>query len=92
MTQEFYMPKVPLVGIHQIGFDGAETPQEVTARTLQMISRSLNVRSTIAFIGSGISSAYGHDNWDNFATKLVKHTLGKLRRRIRPEHDDLEAA
>jgi tetratricopeptide (TPR) repeat protein len=86
MNQKFHMPKVPLVGIHQIGFDGAETSKEIESRTTQMIARSLNVRSTIAFVGSGISSAYGHDNWDKYAKELVTYTLGQLSEKIREEH------
>lgn len=86
MNQKFYMPKVPLIGIHQIGFDGAETPEEITSRTTQMIARSLNVRSTIAFVGSGISSAYGHANWDAYATELVEYTRKELEGKISEGH------
>src|SRR5690349_12783366 len=81
--------EIPLVGIHQIGFHGAIDEDDIQCRTRQMIARSLNTRSIIAFVGSGISTAYKHTDWDSFAASVVKFTLENVDREIlgkQPQH------
>lgn len=71
--------EIPLVGIHQIGFHGEIDEGDIQCRTRQMIARSLNTRSVVAFVGSGVSAAYGHKSWDNYAAELVEFTLGAIK-------------
>jgi|GEM_PF-3985110 len=81
--------EIPLVGIHQIGFHGAIDEVDIQCRTRQMIARSLNTRNIIAFVGSGISMAYKHTDWDSFAASLIKFTLENVDREIlrkQPQH------
>lgn len=66
-----------LFGAHQIGFEGAASEDEIEKRTRHMLARSLNSRNAIAFVGSGISNAYGHPRWDDLAFALVEYTLDK---------------
>lgn len=70
--------EIPLVGIHQIGFHGAIDEEDIQCRTRQMIARSLNTRRVVAFVGSGVSAAYGHTSWDTYAAELVKFTLDEI--------------
>jgi tetratricopeptide (TPR) repeat protein len=73
--------EIPLVGIHQIGFHGAIDEDDIQCRTRQMIARSLNTRRVVAFVGSGVSAAYGHTNWDTYAAELVKFTLDEINKK-----------
>jgi tetratricopeptide (TPR) repeat protein len=69
--------RIPHVGIHQVGFDGAND-EEFAWRTEQMLSRSLNTRTVIAVVGSGISMAYaGQPSWDSLIKTIVRYTLAK---------------
>jgi hypothetical protein len=68
-----------MIGIHHIGFEGATSEEEVKKRTLQMLSSVLNSRRVVACVGSGISTAYGYDNWDKFAQKIVEETWDEIR-------------
>ena len=81
--------EIPLIGIHQIGFDGAIDEDDIQCRTRQMIARSLNTRSVIAFVGSGVSTGYGHKNWDEYARRLVEFTLNQINENkleVPPQH------
>jgi len=78
-----------LMGIHQIGFDGAVDEEEIDNRSRQMLARCLNTRNVIAFIGSGISSAYGCPTWSSLASYLVRYTLRRARHSSVERDDDL---
>ena len=64
-----------LVGIHYIGYAGAVDEDERDHRSRQMLSRALNIRNVLAFVGSGVSRAYGHPNWERLVSRLAKKTL-----------------
>lgn len=66
--------RLALVGAHQIGFDGADEA-EIEARTIGMLSRALNIKKVLAFVGSGVSGAYGFPLWHQFASRGVELTL-----------------
>lgn len=66
----------PLTASHQVGFEGAKDEADIQMRTKEMIARSLNIRRLTAFVGSGLSCAYGHPTWEQMTQKVVDFTLG----------------
>ena len=79
-------PDPPMVGIQQIGLEGAVDEDEIQWRTAQMIARALNTRRVIGFVGSGLSMAYNLPSWESFARKVVKIALKKLEERPDASH------
>ena len=56
------------------GFEGL-TEERIQARTLQMLFRSLNAGRLMAFVGSGVSRAYGYPSWDCLVGEIKKQAL-----------------
>ena len=51
--------------------EGNLDPAEIAAEGSYLLSRALNIRRLIAFVGSGISSAYGRVSWAELATNQI---------------------
>lgn len=71
-------PGPPMIGIQQIGLEGAISDEDIQWRTAQMIARALNTRRVVGFLGSGISKAYGFKGWKAFADSAVKRAIDML--------------
>src|SRR5258708_2577500 len=54
------------------------TPPERRRRNLEMLSRTLNLHTTIAFLGSGCSADFGLPDWQTLANKIVKVLQSRL--------------
>lgn len=58
----------------------------------RMLLRALNLRTTVAMIGSGVSRAFGYPSWEDFAERLVRVTAEALpgNKRVEPLLQRLE--
>lgn len=80
-----------LLGVHHLGFDGALTESEIEHRTKQMLARCLNMGNVIAFVGSGVSTAYGYPDWSTFTQSIIGYTLERARDGgIAPTEDEIK--
>src|SRR5690242_14946788 len=62
-------------GAHKIELKWGATREDRIRRARDMISRVLNLRSTVAFVGAGCSVPLGYPTWTKFARLLVAHAL-----------------
>ncbi len=47
--------------------------------TIQGLSRAINTRRTIGFLGSGLSRSYGHFDWDELVNECAREALKHLK-------------
>lgn len=53
----------------------ASAPQETRdKRSRAMLARALNLKTVVAFVGSGCSAPLGYPTWRGLVTRMVKHT------------------
>ena len=62
-------------GAHKIELKWDATREDRIHRASAMLSRVLNLRSTVAFVGAGCSVPLGYPTWTQFAKLLVAHTI-----------------
>jgi len=62
-------------GAHKFEPEWVATRDERLRRTREMLSRVLNLRSTVALVGAGCSVPLGYPTWAQFAQLLVAYTL-----------------
>jgi len=62
-------------GAHKLELKWGATREDRIQRAREMLSRVLNLRSTVAFVGAGCSVPLGYPTWKQFAKLLVAHTL-----------------
>lgn len=62
-------------GAHKLELKPGATREERIGRARDMLSRVLNMRSVVAFVGAGASVPLGYPTWTQFAKLLVDHTL-----------------
>lgn len=60
-------------GLLQLGLDDL-SDDEVQSRVRRMIARALNTERAVAFVGSGVSVAYGYPSWRELARAVVNRT------------------
>lgn len=76
------------LGVQHLGLDKCDDEAQVQHWSRQLLARALNTDRTVAFVGSGVSRAYGHPSWTKFARRVVRATDRQLRKgnlEIRPE-------
>jgi tetratricopeptide (TPR) repeat protein len=97
----------PLPAILGFGAERIQPPADASRADLverrrMMLARALNLKTTVAFIGSGCSAAFGYPDWRRFALIIVTETLQRLktlspsqsrdlndfRKRLRTDKDD----
>jgi tetratricopeptide (TPR) repeat protein len=76
------------IGASKLGFERAHSEDEVQEITRQQLLRELNTRRVVAFVGSGISRAYGYGTWTQFAIEVATQAKEVLER-TDPDHDAL---
>lgn len=52
--------------------------EELIARNRMMLARALNLRTTVAFVGSGCSAALGYPVWRTFTLAVVRSTIAAV--------------
>lgn len=62
-------------------------PKLIEQHASEIVSRSLIYRRMIAFVGSGVTLAYGRLNWDELVTHVVTH-VSQAARKHGPKDDD----
>jgi hypothetical protein len=62
-------------GAHKLELKWGATREDRIQRARDMLSRVLNLRSTVAFVGAGCSVPLGYPTWKQFAKLLVAHTI-----------------
>jgi hypothetical protein len=68
-------------GAHKLPLPPEHSSDDRTKHTKGMLYRSLNMRTTVAVVGSGCTTSLGYPNWQQFAEGLVRTTLTWLRNR-----------
>ena len=68
-------------GAHRLQPDPEATREERILRSREMLARVLNVRTLVAFLGSGCSAPLGYPTWREFAYGAVALTLRDLQER-----------
>jgi tetratricopeptide (TPR) repeat protein len=68
-------------GAHRLQPDPEATREERILRSREMLARVLNVRTLVAFLGSGCSAPLGYPTWREFAQVAVELTLRDLQER-----------
>lgn len=63
---------------HLLPLRPGATHAERVDRNRRMLWRALNLNTTIAFVGSGVSRAFGYPAWDEFARGVVDCTAEAL--------------
>src|SRR5215213_4218299 len=72
------MPERVGFGAHKLRLDPSSRRDQWERRNREMLSRVLNMRTTVAFIGSGLSAALGYPTWGQFARLVVGNTINTL--------------
>jgi len=62
-------------GVHKLQLRPGMSREQRLERSRQMLARVLNLRTAIAFVGSGCSVPLGYPTWPHFAQTVVEHTL-----------------
>ena len=65
-------------GAHKLELKPGASREDRIRRTRDMLSRVLNLRTTVAFVGAGCSVPLGYPTWSEFAKLLVAHALDLL--------------
>jgi tetratricopeptide (TPR) repeat protein len=70
--------KIGSFGPHKREIDPWASPEERRLFSRDMLARALNLRTTVAFLGSGCSSPLGYPNWTKFTQATVSKTVATL--------------
>jgi len=62
-------------GAHKLPLSPDHTREERITHTTGMLCRSLNMRTTVAVVGSGCTIPLGYPRWQDMARELVKQAL-----------------
>lgn len=62
-------------GAHKLDLEPGATREERICRARDMLSRVLNLRTAVAFVGAGCSVPLGYPTWSQFAKLLVAHAI-----------------
>ncbi len=62
-------------GAHKLELKWGATRDDRIRRARDMLSRVLNLRTTVAFVGAGCSVPLGYPTWTEFASLLVAHAI-----------------
>src|SRR5689334_10471727 len=54
-----------------------------------MLSRALNLKTLVAFVGSGMSVPLGYPTWNRFARGIVEHTHAVISREVPAGNENL---
>jgi len=73
---------------HKLPLSPGATYQKRCERSQRMLLRALNLKTTVAFIGSGCSQAFDYPSWDEFVLNALRHTVDVLERE-RPQASGL---
>ena len=66
-------------GVHKLDPKPDASREERLQRSKQMLARVLNLRTTIAFIGSGCSAPLGYPTWKELTARVVKRTQDEVK-------------
>src|ERR1700687_1545569 len=73
--EEVFMEERVGFGAHKIELKPGATREERFHRSRAMLSRVLNLRTTVAFVGAGCSVPLGYPTWTEVAKLLVAHAI-----------------
>ncbi len=62
-------------GAHKLDLEPGATRDDRIRRARDMLSRVLNLRTAVAFVGAGCSVQLGYPTWTQFASLLVSHAI-----------------
>lgn len=65
-------------GAHKLRPEDWATREELLRRRRAMLSRVLNLRTTVAFAGAGCSAPLGYPTWNEFTCLVVARTIEVL--------------
>jgi tetratricopeptide (TPR) repeat protein len=65
-------------GVHKLRLKPGASREQRLERSKQMLARVLNLRTTVAFVGSGCSVPLGYPSWQKFTCDVVTHTLNSV--------------
>src|SRR5574337_473399 len=68
------VPLVSLLGVHKLPIDDLKDDADIQRSTRQMMARALNIGHVVAFVGAGVSKAYGYPDWKELVSQL-EHEL-----------------
>lgn len=74
-----YSSNKPHLGPSHVLISYATNEIDVQKLTIDMLSRELNTRRVVGFVGSGVTRAYGYPSWKEFAHTIVKMTLERFK-------------
>jgi tetratricopeptide (TPR) repeat protein len=72
-------------GTHKASSERLADRTARSKRNEHMLCRALNLRTVVAFVGSGCSAEFGYPTWESFATRIVKLTKKVAPADPRPE-------
>ena len=72
------MRKTVGFGTHRLKLHPNATREERLQRSSEMLSRALNLRTTVAVVGAGFSVSMGYPTWRTMALEIVDRTVQHL--------------
>jgi tetratricopeptide (TPR) repeat protein len=73
-------------GRHKLPEAPLSPRSEWEARSREMLSRVLNHRNTVVFVGAGCSAALGYPTWSGLTRAVIEHTLDAVRAASGPDN------
>jgi hypothetical protein len=74
--------------LHKLATPVDLTPEDLRKRNLWMLGRVLNMRTTVAFTGAGLSVPYKMPTWKGLTVTCVNETLARLKTELDPNSSD----
>lgn len=85
------MVRIVGFGAERIALPATASRQDVNHQRMVMLARCLNMRTTVAFIGSGCSIPLGYPTWTSLARDVAAATGAALERCVEPKYREARA-